>query len=307
MKQSTTRLLSFILCALLLLGLSPVSLAETAQSKLIIEEESSLPQPLEQGLSFYVMPLLGADCMLVVCDGQTMLVDMGKRNDYPVIQDTLNRLGIQRIDIALNTHPHSDHIGSMALIAQDYPVGRFITTFSPTLTGPSILQVSTLRELKRLSVPVERLKDGDSFELGSAQITLMKTNHTKINGASTVVHISYQETSLLLAADINRAAQNRLAQTYGAALKADVLKYPHHGQDTLNEGFSEFVSPIFSVITHGSANSKPGQGWLDRYGIPFQLATWGVISLQSDGQSLRVYQELSEESRAIKERWEQRR
>ena len=306
MKNFSRRALPLLLALLLSLAACLPALAQE-EAKIQIQQESGNFMPQETGLFFYVMPLLGADSMLLVCDGQTMMVDMGKRKDYPLIKEQLDLLGIKRIDIAFNTHPHSDHIGGMEQLAQDLPVGRFITVFPKDFTGPSVLQNVTIRALERLKVPIERMKDGSSFELGGASIQVMKTSHNHVNGASAVLHITYKDTSLLLAADITRQAQDRLQMDYGAALKADVLKYPHHGQKPLQEDFTKAVSPVLALITHGSANSKEGQKWLDKHSIPFKFATWGLISLYSDGQTIKVCQQLSPETQAIKERWEKNR
>ena len=197
--------------------------------------------------------------------------------------------------------------GSMVDLAQALPVGRFITVFPLDFVGPSVVQNHTVNNLKKMDVPIERMKDGDSFTLGGADIRVMKTNQSKVNGASAMLHIRYGGTSYLLAADVNRVAQSRLNRLYGDQLKADVIKYPHHAQEKLDEGFTRTVNPGFALITHGSHNTQEGQKWLDRFGIPFQFASWGLISLYSDGESIFISQELDDTSRGIKERWEQKR
>ncbi|HPY94740.1 MAG TPA: MBL fold metallo-hydrolase [Clostridia bacterium] len=306
-KQFSLRLLSLLLCLGLLLSFGAQAAPAAAAAPISVTADAAPALPGETGFYLYVMPLLGADCMLVVSDGQTMLVDMGRRKDYPVIKEQLDRLGVTRLDIAFNTHPHSDHIGSMVDLAQALPVGRFITVFPLDFVGPSVVQNHTVNNLKKMDVPIERMKDGDSFTLGGADIRVMKTNQSKVNGASAVLHIIYGGTSYLLAADVNRVAQSRLNRLYGDQLKADVIKYPHHAQEKLDEGFTRTVDPGFALITHGSHNTQEGQKWLDRFGIPFQFASWGLISLYSDGKSIFISQELDDTSRGIKERWEQKR
>lgn len=304
MKQQafTKRIATLLLALLLLLGAGQ-ALAEAISPKVRFQEDGQLLLPASAGVDLYVMPLLGADCMLLHSGGQYMLVDMGKRNDYPAIKEVLDRLGVKKIDIAFNTHPHSDHIGGMLPLIADYPVDRFITVFRKSLTGPSVLQVSTLRALDKARIPVEHMKSGDVFTLGQATIELFKTSHRNINGASAVLRVSHGDTSLLLAADINRVAQDRLAHDHGSALKADVLKYPHHGQEKLDDDFTDSVNPHFALITNGSKKTRDGQKWLNRHAIPFAFANWGVISLHMDGETILISQELSQEGRGFKERF----
>ena len=301
------KLFAVLLCLLLLPGFSSPAQAQQAIPKVTLNDESILPESSQDGFALYVMPLLGADCMLLSVNGRWMLVDMGKKNDFPVIKAVLDRLEVKKVDIAFNTHPHSDHIGSMALLAQEVEVGRFFTVYPEDFSGDSILQRSTMKHLKAAGIPVETMMDGSRFSLGEAQFIVMKTTHQNVNGSSAMLHVQFGETSFLLAADVNRSAQNRLAVNYGEQLKADVLKYPHHGQEKLDQGFMEAVSPEFALITHGSLNTMEAQKWLDSYEVPFLFASWGVITAFSDGQIITLYQEMTEESLGFKERWEKNR
>ena len=148
-----------LLCFLLLPGFSSSARAQQAIPKVVLNEESVLPESSRDGFALYVMPLLGADCMLLSANGRWMLVDMGKKNDFPAIKAVLDRLGVKKVDIAFNTHPHSDHIGSMALLAQEVEVGRFITFYPEDFSGDSILQRSTMKHLKAAGIPVETMTD----------------------------------------------------------------------------------------------------------------------------------------------------
>lgn len=302
-KQALKHVLALALALVLALGIALPAMGEAPPPKVLFQEDGQLLLPGEAGFSLYVVPLLGADCMLLHSGGQWMLVDMGRRKDYPLLRELLERLGVEKIHTAFNTHPHSDHIGGMVPLIEDYPVDRFVTVFRKNLTGPSVLQISTIKALDRAKVPVERMNSGDSFTLGQAQVEIFKTSHQNINGASAVLRVSYGDTSLLLAADINRVAQDRLAHDHGSALAADVLKYPHHGQEKLDDDFTQAVSPAFALITNGSIKSADGQKWLGRHGIPFAFATWGVISIHADGQTIQISQELTEEGRGYKERF----
>lgn len=269
-------------------------LSAFAAHALELQCHAPLRPPEPRGLSLYVMPLLGADCMLVVADGQVMMVDMGKDLDYPVIRDHLRRLDIHTIDLAFNTHPHSDHIGAMPRLAEEFTVGCFLTAFPKDVAGPSVFQKRTLTRLEALGVPVERVSDGDRFMLGGAQCLVMQNAMGDMNARSALLHISYGETALLLAADVDVFAQNRIYKAYPDALKADVLKYPHHGTGDLDSGFFKAVSPEFTIITHGSGDTKKSQCLLDRWDIPYMFATRGVITVHSDGERLFISQELKD-------------
>ena len=245
----------------------------------------------------YVCPLLGADCMLLTCGGQTMLVDMGKANDYDLIRQVLRDQGVDHIDIAFNTHPHTDHLGSMIQLLQDYPVGQFMTGFEDDYTAEEVVQRATLKAVRAAGVPVVRVEDGDTFALGDAQMTVIRQTKYRYvepnpNPFSCMLMIEYGDCHLLLCADVVQTAQLYIAQTHD--LKADIMKWPHHGLNKIYREMMENVQPEYAFITHGYMNTMEAQEQLNRYGIPHDFATWGVIHLQTDGTYWLVDQQLNE-------------
>lgn len=253
--------------------------------------------PDAETFDLYVCPLLGADCMVLKCGGQTMLVDMGKANDYEIIKGVLNDLGVDHIDIAFNTHPHTDHLGSMIQLLADYPVGRFMTAFADDYTADEVVQRSTLRAVHAAGVPVTYVEDGYAFSLGGAQMTVIRQTkymypEPNPNPQSAMLKITFGERSILLCADVVQTAQLYIAQTHD--LKADIFKWPHHGLNKVYREFWENVDAEYAFITHGYMNTMESQAQLNKYGIPHDFATWGVIHLSTDGDYWLVDQQLNE-------------
>ena len=273
--------------------LTGTALGEEASRRVFFASEV---EPFAQGaetFDLYVCPLLGADCMILTCGGETMLVDMGKAKDYPIIQEQLAALGIDHIDIAFNTHPHTDHLGSMRQILADYPVGRFMTAFPETYTGNDVIQIPVLKAIRTAEVPVVTVADGDAFTLGGAQMTVIRqTKYGMPNPLSCMLKIQYGSCTILLTADVIGSAQKYLAETHD--LKADIMKMPHHGLNQVAREFLAAIDPEYAFFTHGYANTKQAQAQLERNGIPHDYATWGVIHLSTDGAAWIVEQALNE-------------
>lgn len=294
-----------LLCLLLLSNALGVS-ADFRSGKTVFHPEDTTPFEVNsQTLNLYVVPLLGADCMVLTCGGQTMLVDMGKEKDFPQIQAVLASLGIQKIDIAFNTHPHSDHLGSMVKIASALPVAQFYTAFPEEVKGHQVIQQKALKGLSSLSVPITRLNHGDHFAFGDATCQVIQAGRKDVNANSAMLRIQFGERTLLLAADVNRTSQGLFAQSQ--ELQADILKYPHHGQEKLHQDFMQKVDPEFAVFTHGSSGSREGQKWLDIHGVGYLFATWGVITASTDGHKWIVSQEMTEDGLRFRKIWEGRR
>lgn len=289
-----------VLLALLLLLAAFSAQAEGERRVFRADEKETFPADADT-LSIHVCPLLGADCMILRCGGLTMLVDMGKANDYPVIKAELEKLGVDKIDLAFNTHPHDDHLGSMIQILQDYPVDLFMTVFPLDYTGEDVIQVRTVRALQAAGVPILTARDGYRFPLGEAMLTVIcQTKYPNPNPMSAMLMIEYGECKALLCADLIRAAQLYVAQTH--ELKADLFKHPHHGLNNLYREFLENIDPEYCFFTHSYYNTAEAREQLDRYGIPYDFATWGPIGIETDGRYWLVYQELNEQGQRMSEK-----
>jgi competence protein ComEC len=72
----------------------------------------------------------GAATLIVSPSGESLLVDTANRapgdRDAKRIFEATQKAGLQKIDILLTTHFHSDHIGAMPALAKLIPIGRFM-------------------------------------------------------------------------------------------------------------------------------------------------------------------------------------
>lgn len=255
--------------------------------------------PEEELLEVYVCPLLGADAMVLTCGGQVMLVDVGRQQHNREILEILNRLNVRHVDAVINTHPHDDHLGSMInLLKDDVTIGKFYTAFDEDFKGYLVVQRSSVKALKAAGVPIERVKDGDVLPFGGATVTCMQHifKPKQVNDSSCAQLVRFGDCTLLLTADLESTGQRALVEDHApGAIKADIMKIPHHGVVFLEDEFMDAVSPEFAFITHGWADSKKAKKVLDKRGIPYKFATWGVIHLSTNGEYWLVDHELTED------------
>nr|HPI78353.1 MBL fold metallo-hydrolase [bacterium] len=79
---------------------------------------------------------------------------------------------------------------------------------------------------------------------------------------------SFRDASVLIAGDIEREGEERLVRRYGAALKSDLLKAPHHGSaSSSSEQFLRWVAPRAVVVSSGGPRvyGHPHKNTLERY------------------------------------------
>ncbi|HEX3040397.1 MAG TPA: MBL fold metallo-hydrolase, partial [Caproiciproducens sp.] len=202
--------------------------------------------------SVHVIDVGKADSIFVECGGKTMLVDGGTADRGEPVAEYLNRRGVKKLDYVVNTHPDDDHIGGLAEIFRQYPVGRYLAPELPAAlipAGEPYRNVQEEQKKKKLSVTVP--KQGQFFLLGNAKVNILAPVKTgeSTNNNSVVLRITFKNTSLLLMGDAQKEEEIDLLQS-GAELSADVLKVGHHGSSTsTTEAFLKAVKPKYAAIS----------------------------------------------------------
>ena len=90
------------------------------------------------------------DSTLIVCDGETLLIDAGDNNKGTTVQLYLQKQGITELDYVIGTHPHADHIGGLDDVIEAFDIGKI---FMPkvqnnTKTFEDVLDAISEKKLK---------------------------------------------------------------------------------------------------------------------------------------------------------------
>ena len=230
--------------------------------------------------------ILNCDAIFIRCGGETILVDCATQGQAKRIINMCKQLGITHIDRVLNTHPHEDHIGGFRDLIKEVEVGELWICF-PEDYNEHITKAVGYAETA--GIPVKTFADGDVLSIGGA--TAQVWQHTEIskelNDHSAQLHITFGERTILLAADLERTGQAYYVDLMGEALRADILKYPHHGLEKLNEDYLAMVSPFYFVVTNNQ-RSTDGKKFITRSGIPCAWTVPGFVTLTTDGTTWLV-------------------
>ena len=241
----------------------------------------------DKGMEVYFFDVGQADCTFIRLDGYTMLIDAGNKADANSdlkITDNINivyelkRLGVEKIDIFVNTHPHEDHMGGSATIIENFEIGFVIAPNNEAdgITTKFYTEFEKFMEMKDINwlYPNEHIKVGDSFKFGSATVTILSPNaevYKDKNNYSIALIIEYEGKSILFTGDIEEKAENEIltmALEKGILLDVDVLKSAHHGSETSSsQEFLDAVKPEFVVISCGWDNTygHPDDVVIERY------------------------------------------
>jgi competence protein ComEC len=298
-KLSRSLLSVAIIFALILNGCS-TEIKSSNKSNTYVSESSSKKMALsgnfEEKLFVDFLDVGQGDCILVKTPGgKTMLIDAGPTDASDIVVSDLHKINVQKIDVAVSTHPHEDHIGGMNSVIDDFTIGRFYMP-NATTTTTTFRNMSTTLSYKKIDTITA--KTGTPINLDpSVSLEVLSPRedyYEDLNDYSIVIKLTYKKTSFLLTGDATELTEEEMIES-GENLKSDVLKVGHHGSSTsTSENFLNLVSPEIAVISVGKDNDygHPSAKTLDRLRAKnievFRTDEDGDVVVESDGNTVDV-------------------
>ncbi|MCR6544955.1 DNA internalization-related competence protein ComEC/Rec2 [Dehalobacterium formicoaceticum] len=266
-----------------------------------------VPLPSSNQLQVTFLDVGQGDCIFIQSpSGRTCLIDGGgktaqqeDRVGEQVVVPFLRHLGLGKLDLAILTHPHDDHMRGMETVLKELRVDHLVVG-EIFLTNEAIQPLLTVAEEDQ--VPIIPVKEGQEIGL-DGEITLTVLNpprgdagkvleEDEMNNESVVLMLNYQDVSFLLTGDVEKERLARISPREDVS--AQVIKLPHHGSKTgLLPSFYDQVDPRAAVITvgknsFGHPNREFLAYWEDK-GIPiYRTDHHGAITFTTDGQELWV-------------------
>ncbi len=209
------------------------------------------------GLTVDFIDVGQGDCALVTCNGKSMLIDCGEAEYYQSVKLYLKNKGISYLDIVVATHPHSDHIGGMYMLIEDFDIGTFIMPrLSKSATPTTKTYLKMITALSEKSISPEYSQIGKRYFLDKAEINILGPVESTddLNSMSVVLSVEYGKSKFLFTGDAEAGEEKDILETR-AFLDCDVLKVAHHGSETSSsEEFLKEANPSACVISVGSDN-----------------------------------------------------
>jgi len=246
------------------------------------------------------------DLILITApDGANMLIDAGLPECGPILVEFLDRLNVKKLDYAVGTHMHIDHIGGYVDVLNNIGVDRMIfpnfTNYNTSTAKGLLATVDTKK------IPVEIVKKGDTFKLGEyvdievlspewdiivPEGTVPEKSAGFINNHSLVLKMIYNNNTFLFPADIYWEREDILVAEQEEKLKVDVLKVPHHGSSTSSSiKFVNAVDPKITVMTGISPDKEVYDRYKRKGSDVYITGLDGNILVVSDGNNIEVIQE----------------
>ena len=233
------------------------------------QQEQAVPQS-DADFQIHVIDVGQGDSILVLADGHAMLVDSGDADSGSTVCSYLKGLGVEKLDYAVATHLHFDHIGGFSDVLKQFPAEQILEPSCPD----DLLPTNTVYELyldaaEASGADCRTAKAGEIFSLGKAQVEVLAPADAigeNLNNDSLVFRVTYGDASALLTGDMEHEEEDWLL-AQGRELQADFLKVSHHGSaNGSGEAFLAAVRPQFAAISCAKQNDygHPSQEALDR-------------------------------------------
>lgn len=226
-------------------------------------------------------------------DGKTMLIDAGEVVSGSTVVDHLKGLGVKKIDYLVGSHPHSDHVGGLADVIDEFDIGE---VWIPDASEGTEVYGEFLDAVEAKGCKVKKAEAGETFVGGDAgyEINVIgpkaDAQSEDMNDYSVVLRVTYGDTSMLFTGDA--AASDIVADNPG---HVDVLKAAHHGSETgTSDDLMSSLSPSIVVLSYGEGNDygHPSQSTLDAIAAvgaeSYGTAVNGNITVTSDGKTVKA-------------------
>jgi len=231
-------------------------------------------------------------------DGSTMLVDGGLPEMGKRVSNYIEDMGYETIDVVVLTHSHDDHVGGLIKILKNFEIGEL--WLCPYLEKTELVEeFERLKAVNRLAW--KHLASTHKFNHSGVEIEIFNpplgSNLEKLrgpNGASVVMKLTYENSTLLLAADVDEKTDQELVELWGEKLKSTVLKCAHHGSAHSNSAkFLNLVSPKISVVSTGPSEwGYPDVSTMERIedycDEVFRTDEVGDVVIELDGKTAQV-------------------
>lgn len=261
----------------------------------------------------------GDSALITMPTGETILVDGGGKSNFnklyvqregeeaepfepdvqnigeTVVSNFLWEKGYDKIDYLLPTHADTDHIQGLTDVARNFKIDAALVARTPT-QDEDFADFYKILEKKRIGLT--KFGRGDVLTFGDVKIEVLSPekveniNTNWDNNQSTVLRISYGETTFLLTGDIEKETERELLQT-PELLQSNVVKAAHHGSKTSStQPFIEATKAklvVISVGKHsqfGHPHEEVVERWQNSDAKIMTTGEKGTITIISDGKTI---------------------
>ena len=236
------------------------------------------------------------DCTLIELPGnKVMLIDAGENGHESDVLNYLDRCGVTKIDYLVATHPHSDHIGGIEEVVENYEIGEI---YMPKIASTSWTYENMLDAIDKKGIYINSAYTGKTiFEYDGVKADILSPEKNyqtdNLNNSSVVVRLICGKRVFLFTGDAEKVIEKNILEYRN--LLCDVLKVGHHGSaSSSSEEFILETKPQYAVISCGEGNEygHPHRETLELLdeikAEVLRTDKLGTIVISTDGENINV-------------------
>lgn len=190
-----------------------------------------------------------------------VIIDAGEKDYGEVVVDYLKKVGITELELAVASHPHSDHIGGLDEVINALPVDKIVLPELTEKNTPTTRVYEDLLEAIYDNGTVAEFIFDEGYHLNfDDDITISAIapveQSENLNDMSLICYIDAFDTTFTVLGDAEkdelRSIYNEIIYDFGA----DVIAMGHHGSSTsIYKPYLDAVDADVAVISCGKDNS----------------------------------------------------
>lgn len=236
-----------ILVILVLIGLNSTdSLASSSSVSLV-----SLPK-----LKVHFVDVGQGDAICIDFGTTEVLIDGGEKSSGVV--EYIKHYVDGDLEVIVATHPHSDHIGGLINVLENFKVQEIWLNGDNNKNTPIFQKF--IKAVKAEKAKVYQARRNGTISVANLEFTILnppetlfdKTNDT--NNNSIVLRLQYGSISFLFSGDAEKEAEADILAS-GYKLQSQIFKVGHHAsRSSSSPNFLQKVSPKIAIYTAGKGN-----------------------------------------------------
>jgi competence protein ComEC len=242
-----------------------------------------LGEGVSADLTIHYIDVGQGDSALIQYAGKSLLIDAGSYDIGNAVLSVLRKAGVNKLNVVVASHPHSDHIGGMLDVIRAYPPDLYIDN-GEVYDNPSYEPLMQFLVTKQIPYAVGKTGKIIPFADGvSVSITHPSENGSDINENSLALLITYGSVRFFFPGDCETCDAD-----------ADVVKLAHHGsKGSATRALLSGTKPKAVIISLAKDNEYHFPAYstitaLEKAGVVIHRTDLeGTIILHSDGTTYR--------------------
>lgn len=242
-------------------------------------------------LEVHFLDVEQAEATLLRTPEYTILIDAGDRGTN--VLDHLTRLGVDKLDLMIFTHPHADHIGQGKTILENFLVEEvWMSGFEHTTK----LYRDLLDAILATDAFYHEPRRGEVMEFGELRLEILHPHElsSDLHHTNIVIRAVYGDVAFMFTGDAEIKTEKSILAS-GLPVQAQILQLGHHGSRTSSGiEFVLGVNPEIAIFSAGVGNDygHPHPEVVERIirlGIGlYGTDVFGTIVVTTDGVEYQV-------------------